>query len=321
MWSQGTAYRPHILVFQGLEFWLLWKSILYEHSLLISTWYHFQFSFLILSYAWFSPFYQFDKSLCALGQQWTKDFTLVCNHNLFTLAKSQSKSKLTGWEPGASVQIPSSILLMAGKTNLLVHRLWSGIWKRRALKKLQPDSELRNRLLCKKAIVLLKKHSHVVTSLYGKLKADRALTSQPRPLKWAHYHYLDHLLADSHECVVQFWVHHLCLLQLKHLLVAPCTQLLLDFFQAFNNLQHNIAGIMDTLLIWFCHTQPCVPLMATFISFGQLSSQCLDFIKVIVNAYLRTCFKLIFSHKDLMRWRRSLGPIPEPQISSCRHYA
>lgn len=187
----------------------------------------------------------------------------------------------------ASAQIPSSILLAAGKTNLLVHRLWSGSWKRRALKKPQPDSELRNRLLCKKAIILLKEHSSVVTSLYRKLKADRALISQPHPFKWAHYHYLDHLLADSHECVVQFWVHHLCLLQLKHLLMAPCTQLLLDFFQAFNNLQHNIAGITDTLLIWFCHTQPCVPLMTIFISFGQLSSQCLDFIKVITNAYFQ----------------------------------
>lgn len=168
----------------------------------------------------------------------------------------------------ASAQTPSSILLVAGKTNLLVHRLWSGSWKRRALKKPQPDSELRNRLLCKKAIILLKKHCNVVTSLYGKLKTDWAPISQPHSLKWSHYHYLDHLLADSHEGVVQFWVHHLCLLQFKHLLVAPCTQLLLDFFQAFNNLQHKIAGIMDTLLIWFCHTQPCVPLMNTFISFG-----------------------------------------------------
>lgn len=53
-------------MFQALEIWLWWKSVLYEHSLLLSTWYHFQFSFLILSYAWFCLLYQFGKSLCEL---------------------------------------------------------------------------------------------------------------------------------------------------------------------------------------------------------------------------------------------------------------
>lgn len=82
-------------------------------------------------------------------QKWAEDFTLLYNHNFFTLAKSQSKSNwLDENSLGASVQLPSSILLQVGKTNLLVHRLWSGSWKRRALKKPQPDSELRNRLLC-----------------------------------------------------------------------------------------------------------------------------------------------------------------------------
>lgn len=52
--------------------------------------------------------------------------------------------------------------------------------------------------------------------------------SQPHPLESAHH--LDHLLADSHQRVVQLWIHHLSLLQLEHLLVAPGTQLLLDFF-------------------------------------------------------------------------------------------
>lgn len=63
--------------------------------------------------------------------------------------------------------------------------------------------------------------------------------SQPFPLESANTCHLDHLLADSHQCVVQLWIHHLCLLQLEHLLVAPGTQLLLDFFQAFYDLQDN----------------------------------------------------------------------------------
>lgn len=40
---------------------------------------------------------------------------------------------------------------------------------------------------------------------------------------WFWTPYLYHLLADSHECIIQFWVHHLCLLQLKNLLVATGT--------------------------------------------------------------------------------------------------
>lgn len=147
---------------------------------------------------------------------------------------------------GASAQFSSSILLAFGKTNLLVHRLWSGSWKRRALKKPQSDSELRNRLLCKNVIIFLKKTQECCNKPLWEAQSSYIPI---HPLKWAHYHYLDHLLADPHECVVQLWVHHLCLLQFKHLLVASCTQLLLDFFQAFNNLQHNIIGIIDTLLI------------------------------------------------------------------------
>lgn len=115
-------------------------------------------------------------------------------------------------------------------------------------------------LRVKKLIILQKSNHTCKTTQQSCIQAfmrsskPTVLVSQLCPFQSAHYHYLDHLLADSHERVVQFWIHHFCLLQFKHFLVAAGAQLLLDFFQAFNNLQHSITTTTDTLLIWFCHT-------------------------------------------------------------------
>lgn len=48
--------------------------------------------------------------------------------------------------------------------------------------------------------------------------------------------HLDHLLADTHELVVQLWVHHFRLLQLEDLLVALLGQLLLALLQTLDHL-------------------------------------------------------------------------------------
>ena len=48
--------------------------------------------------------------------------------------------------------------------------------------------------------------------------------------------HLDHLLADTHELVVQLRVHHFRLLQLKDLLVALLGQLLLVLLQTLDHL-------------------------------------------------------------------------------------
>lgn len=49
--------------------------------------------------------------------------------------------------------------------------------------------------------------------------------------------YLDHVLADSHQLVVQFRLGHLHLLQLEYPLVAPWIQEALVLLQTLNNLQ------------------------------------------------------------------------------------
>lgn len=67
----------------------------------------------------------------------------------------------------------------------------------------------------------------------------------PQLLPSASCPHLDHLLADSHESVVQFWIHHLCLLEPEDLLVAPGAELLLVFLQALNNLQLNSTAEKD----------------------------------------------------------------------------
>lgn len=46
----------------------------------------------------------------------------------------------------------------------------------------------------------------------------------------------DHLLADSHELEVQFWVHHLSLLQSEDFLMAVRSQTLLIFLQTLDHL-------------------------------------------------------------------------------------
>lgn len=133
------------------------------------------------------------------------------------LLESQPKSKLIGWKLLETwAQTFSSILLAAGKkfssAQALIRYLEEVNLKTRALKKTSAWFRVKKLTTLQKAIILVKQHGNLLPSLYGKLKTDRALTIQPHPLKSAHYHYLDHLLADSHECVIQFWIHHLCLL-------------------------------------------------------------------------------------------------------------
>lgn len=128
--------------------------------------------------------------------------------------------------------------------------------------------------------------------------------SKPHPLESANTRHLDHLLADPHQCVVQLWIHHLCLLQLEHLLVAPGTQLLLDFFQAFYDLQHNYNQVRLAVGMIPPSAAPihlCAPLLAHHLHpSAQVRLWCLDFInKSLPLLISTTCFKLIFSHKQM----------------------
>lgn len=49
--------------------------------------------------------------------------------------------------------------------------------------------------------------------------------------------YPDHVFADSHQLIIQLWIHHLHLLELKDPLVAARRQLVLVFLQTLRHLQ------------------------------------------------------------------------------------